>query len=102
MKVQNIDIPRETIAHFCQRWHITKPSLFGSVLHDDFCFDSDIDVLVKFQPQYIPGFLKLHRIHEKSSILLGNRQIDLVTSKFINHRICDRVLKNKNLLLKEK
>ncbi|WP_219903946.1 nucleotidyltransferase family protein [Stenomitos frigidus] len=92
MKTQNIDIPKETIAHFCQHWHITKLSLFGSVLRDDFRPDSDIDVLVEFQPEYIPGFLKLHRIQEELSTLLGNRPIDLVTPKFLNHRIRDRIL----------
>ena len=92
MKTQNIDISKETIAHFCQQWHITKLSLFGSVLRDDFRPDSDIDVLVEFQPEHIPGFLKLHRIQEELSNLLGNRQIDLVTPKFLNHRIRDRIL----------
>ena len=81
MKTQNIDIPKETIAYFCQQWHITKLSLFGSVLRNDFRPDSDIDVLVEFQPEHIPGFLKLHRIQEELSNLLGNRHIDLVTPK---------------------
>ncbi|HEY9906912.1 MAG TPA: nucleotidyltransferase domain-containing protein [Thermosynechococcaceae cyanobacterium] len=55
MKPQNIDIFKETIAHFCQHWHIIKLSLFGSVLRDDFRPDSDVDVLVEFQPEYITG-----------------------------------------------
>jgi len=92
MKTQNIDISKETITHFCQQWHITKLSVFGSVLRDDFRPDSDVDVLVEFQPEHIPGFLKLHRIQEELSNLLGNRQIDLVTPKFLNHRIRDRIL----------
>ncbi len=92
MKTQNIDIPKEKIAHFCQHWHITKLSLFGSILRNDFRPESDIDVLVEFQPEHIPGFLKLHQIQEELSTLLENRQIDLVTSKFLNHRIRDRIL----------
>jgi hypothetical protein len=92
MKTQNIDIPKEKIAQFCRQWHITKFSLFGSVLRDDFRPDSDIDVLIEFQSGYTPGFLKLHQIQEELSTLLGNRQIDLVTPKFLNHRIRDRVL----------
>lgn len=76
MKTRNIDIPQEKIAHFCQHWHIAKLSLFGSVLRDDFCPASDIDVLVEFQPGYIPGFLKLHHIQEEFSTLLGDRQIN--------------------------
>jgi len=92
MKTQNIDIPKEKISHFCQHWHITKLSLFGSVLRDDFRPDSDIDVLVEFQPEHTPGFLKLHQIQEELSAILGNRQIDLVTARFLNHRIRDRIL----------
>jgi len=92
MKTQNIDIPKEKISHFCQHWHITKLSLFGSVLRDDFRPDSDIDVLVEFQPEHTPGFLKLHQIQEELSTILGNRQIDLVTARFLNHRIRDRIL----------
>jgi uncharacterized protein len=92
MKTQNLDIPKEKIAHFCQHWHITKLSLFGSVLRDDFRPESDIDVLVEFHPAHIPGFLKLHQIQAELSALLGDRQIDLVTPKFLNHRIRDRIL----------
>ncbi|MGV0027082.1 nucleotidyltransferase family protein [Phormidesmis priestleyi] len=89
MKTQNIHISREKITDLCQRWHIAKLSLFGSVLRDDFRPDSNIDVLVEFQPKHIPGFLKLHQIQEELSALLENRQIDLVTPKFLNHRIRD-------------
>ena len=46
----NIDIPKETIAAFCQKWKIVEFSLFGSVLRDDFRPDSDVDVLVSFAP----------------------------------------------------
>lgn len=92
MKTRNIDISKEKISDFCQYWHITKLSLFGSVLRDDFRLESDIDVLVEFETGHIPGFLKLHQIQEELSTLLENRQIDLVTPKSLNHRIRDRIL----------
>jgi hypothetical protein len=92
MKIQNIDILKETIAHFCQHWHITKLSLFGSVMRDDSRSESDVDVLVEFQTGHVPVFLKLHQIQEEPSSLLGNWHIDLVTPKSLNHRIRDRVL----------
>lgn len=92
MKTQNIDIPKEKIAQFCQHWHITKLSLFGSVLRNDFRPESDVDVLVEFQSEYTPGFLKFHQIQEELSTILNNRQIDLVTPKFLNHHIRDRIL----------
>lgn len=61
MKTQSIDVSQETIVHFCQHWHIPKISLFGSFLRDGFRPNSDIDVLVEFQPEHIPGFLKNHQ-----------------------------------------
>lgn len=89
-KVQ-IEIPKADIAGFCRRHHIAKLALFGSVLRDDFGPDSDVDVLVEFEPGHVPGFA-LIRIQEELSMLLGGRRVDLVTPKFLNHRIRDRVL----------
>lgn len=51
-----IEIPKERIAEFCRRHHIRKLSLFGSVLREDFGPDSDVDVLVEFEPGQAPGF----------------------------------------------
>jgi predicted nucleotidyltransferase len=92
MKLKNIELPLDQLSALCQHWHITKLSLFGSVLRDDFKPDSDIDILVEFEAGHIPGFLKLHQIQEDLSILMGNRTVDLVTPKFLNHHIRDRVL----------
>ena len=65
--------------------------MFGSVLRDDFRPDSDIDVLVEFQPGHVPGldFVAIER--ELSGILQG-RRVDMVTPKFLNPRIRDQVL----------
>ncbi|MBW4517756.1 MAG: nucleotidyltransferase domain-containing protein [Timaviella obliquedivisa GSE-PSE-MK23-08B] len=92
MKLRNIKVPTDEIAALCQQWHIYKLSLFGSVLRDDFTTESDIDVLVEFEAGFTPGFLKLHQIQEELSDLFEHRTIDLVTLKFLNHRIRDRVL----------
>ena len=45
-----IALPIDQIAKFCQHWQIIEPSLFGSILRDDFHADSDIDILVAFAP----------------------------------------------------
>ncbi|GAB4137563.1 MAG: nucleotidyltransferase family protein [Cyanobacteria bacterium J069] len=92
MKVQNIDVPIHKIAALCDRWHIEKLALFGSVLREDFAPDSDVDVLVEFEDGFTPGFFKLYQIQEELSELFGKRSIDLVTPKFLNHRIRDRIL----------
>lgn len=92
MKLKNIEISVNQISYICQRWHISKLSLFGSVLRDDFTPASDVDVLVEFEPGFTPGFLKLHQLQEELSACLDNRPIDLVTFKSLNPRIRDYIL----------
>ena len=92
MRQAHIDIPKERIAEFCRRNHIRKLAFFGSFLRDDFRPDSDIDVLVTFEPGHVPGFLRLYDIEQELSLLLGGRKVDMVTEKFLNHRIRERVL----------
>ena len=92
MKLKNIEISMDQISRICQRWHISKLSLFGSVLRDDFTPASDVDVLVEFEPGFTPGFLRLHQLQEELSTCLGNRSIDLVTFKSLNPRIRDHIL----------
>ncbi len=87
-----ISTDREQIADFCRRHHIGKLAFFGSVLRDDFAPDSDVDVLVEFEPGHVPGFIRLFHIEQELSKLLGGRQVDLVTEKFLNRRIRSRVL----------
>ena len=86
-----IPIDREEIADFCRRNHIRRLALFGSVLRDDFGPDSDIDILVEFEAGHVPG-LAFIRLEQELSRLLGGRRVDLVTPKFLNERIRDRVL----------
>ena len=61
------------------------------MLREDFSPDSDIDVLVEFEPGHVPG-LALIRMQDELSALLGGREVDLVTPKFLHPRIRDRVL----------
>lgn len=71
-----IEIPREQVAEFCRRHHIRRLSLFGSVLREDFRPESDVDVLVEFEPGHVPG-LAFFDIEEELSQMLG-RRVDLV------------------------
>jgi hypothetical protein len=91
MKQQNIQIPQDKLADFCRRNYIRKLALFGSVLRSDFQSDSDIDVLVEFDPAHIPGFAFI-RMQDELSELLGGYAVDLVTPEFLNRRIRDRIL----------
>jgi predicted nucleotidyltransferase len=83
-------IPKDEIAGFCRRHHISRLSLFGSVLTGDFRPDSDVDVLVEFQPGYTPG-LAFFEMEEELSGILG-RKVDLNTPGFLSHYFRDRVL----------
>jgi predicted nucleotidyltransferase len=91
MQQANLVIPKTKLAEFCQRNHIRRLALFGSVLRQDFKPDSDVDVLVEFEPGHVPG-LALIRMQDELSALLGGREVDLVTPKFLHPRIRDRVL----------
>ncbi len=70
-----------TLANFCQRWQIAEFYLFGSVLRDNFCSDSDIDVMVKFTPDAQWGF-EFAAIKRELEELFG-REVDLLTKASI-------------------
>jgi uncharacterized protein len=72
-----VAIERETLEQFCQRWHIVEMSLFGSVLRDDFHDDSDVDVLVSFDPQVKFSLADLMAMQEEIETLFG-RRVDLI------------------------
>lgn len=84
-----INVPREKIAEFCRRNHIRKLAFFGSVLRDDFGSDSDIDVLVEFEPGHTPG-LAFFGMQDELSGILG-RKVDLNTHSFISKYFRDEV-----------
>ncbi|MCE8427115.1 MAG: nucleotidyltransferase family protein [Candidatus Methanoperedens sp.] len=77
-RIINVKIPGEKIKEFCRRNHITRISLFGSALHGDFREDSDIDLLVEFDPDHIPGLIRLAGMEIELTELLG-RKVDLRT-----------------------
>ena len=73
----HITVSPEIMADFCRRWHVSEMSLFGSVLCDDYTHESDIDVLVAFEPGNVPG-LQFCCMASELSCLLG-RPVDIVT-----------------------
>lgn len=80
MSKSNIRIPREKITKFCKRNHIRRLSLFGSVLRKDFRPDSDIDLLVEFTPDHVPGLIRLAGMEMELSQILG-RKVDIRTAQ---------------------
>lgn len=87
-----IHINRDKLTDFCRRHHIRRLAFFGSVLREDFRPDSDIDVVVEFEPGHVPGFIRLYQIEEELSHLLEGHKPDLVTVKSLNRRLRDRIL----------
>ncbi len=86
--------PSKSIAEFCQRHHIRKLSFFGSVLREDFNDQSDIDVLVEFDPEHTPGLISLARMEIELSDILGCRAVDLRTPEDLSRYFRAEVMKN--------
>lgn len=85
-----IPVDRIKIAEFCRKHHIRRLSLFGSVLREDFHRDSDVDVLVEFEPGHVPG-LAFFAMEMELSNILGHK-VDLNTPGFISPYFRDQVL----------
>ena len=90
MTRSRIAIPRERIAEFCRRNCIRRLALFGSVLRDDFRADSDVDVLVEFEPGTHVG-LRFFAMERELGEILG-RRVDLNTVGFLSKHFRDEVL----------
>ncbi len=77
MSTSRIDFPIHQVVEFCQRWQVTEFSLFGSVLRDDFRPDSDVDVLVSFNPTAPWSLFDLVTMQDELQKIFG-RPVDLV------------------------
>jgi len=85
-----IIIDREKISDFCRRHHIRRLALFGSVLREGFSPESDVDVLVEFEPGHVPG-LAFFSMERKLSEILSHK-VDLNTPQFLSPYFRDQVL----------
>jgi len=89
---KNLIIPKEKIAAFCRKWKIAEFSLFGSVLREDFGPDSDVDVLVEFEADHVPGFFALAHMERELSVLF-ERKADLRTPEDLSRLFRDEVIR---------
>lgn len=87
-----IDIPAEALAEFCRARHIVRLRLFGSVLREDFTPQSDVDVLVDFEPGAHVSLLDVVRWERELSALIS-RKVDLLTEGDISKYFIDEVLR---------
>ncbi len=88
-----LPIDREVLAEFCRRHHIRRLSLFGSVLKGTARPDSDIDLLVEFEPGKEPGLLALAGMEIELTRRLGGRRVDLRTPEDLSRYFRDDVLR---------
>ena len=98
-RVQSLGVTPEAIAAFCRPRHIRKFALFGSVLRGDFGPESDVDVLVEYEPGRVPGF-DFFTHQEELAGMLG-RKVDLHTPNSLSKYFREEVLREAEVLCVE-
>jgi predicted nucleotidyltransferase len=91
MPEENFKIPHEKIETFCQHYQVRRMSLFGSVLRDDFKAESDVDVLVQFDPDARVSFITLGKMQRELAVIF-QRPVDLVPQDGLKPVIRNQVL----------
>ena len=87
---ERLTVDRQKLVEFCRTNHIFRLALFGSILRNDFRPDSDVDVLIEFEPGHVPG-LRFFTLERELSELLG-RRVDLNTPNFLSPYFRGQVL----------
>ncbi|MCH8871089.1 MAG: nucleotidyltransferase family protein [Chloroflexi bacterium] len=91
----------DDVASFCLKNHIRRMALFGSIVREDFRPESDVDVLVEFDPAHTPSLFKFSGMRLDLSELLGGKKVDLHTFKGLNKYIRDEVLSEAKVIYDE-
>jgi uncharacterized protein len=86
-----IRISEDSLRDFCERHHVVRFAFFGSVLRSDFGPKSDLDILVEFDREHVPGFFALAGMEAELTELLG-RRVDLQTAAGLSPLFRDEVL----------
>ena len=89
--MSRLPLDQDALARLCRRHGIRRLSLFGSVLKGTSRPDSDIDLLVEFSPEAIPGLLGIASIEAELSELLNGRRVDLRTPQDLSRYFRDEV-----------
>jgi predicted nucleotidyltransferase len=97
MVLHDIRISEDKIRDFCRRNQIRKLALFGSILTDRFGAESDVDVLVEFEPEARVGFFKLLGLEEELAEMLGHK-VDLNTQGFLSSRVREQAVASAEVL----
>ena len=97
MSIQNLTISQKDIHRFCRQYHVRELVLFGSALRDDFDSNSDVDLLVDFEPEAQVGFLTLSRLQRELATIF-QRPVDLVSKAGLKPIVRQEVLSNVQVL----
>lgn len=97
MVIHGVHFPEDSIAEFCRRHGVSRLSVFGSILSDDFRSDSDVDVLVEFQPGRTPGVFGFGAMILELSEMIG-RTVDLRTPFDLSRHFRPFILREARLL----
>jgi uncharacterized protein len=92
-----VKLHKDQIATFCKARHIRRLSIFGSALRSDFRPDSDIDFLVEFEPNHIPGLFGIARMERELSVLIGGRKADIRTPEDLSRYFHQQVMEEAEL-----
>lgn len=82
MGKSHIEIPRKKVVEFCHKWKVREFSVFGSVLRDDFRSDSDVDVIVDFEPGAKRSLFDIVSMTDELKEIFG-REVDLMTKRSV-------------------
>jgi hypothetical protein len=88
-----LNIDEATLKGFCEAHHIRRLALFGSQLKGTAGPDSDVDLLVEFEPEHIPGLFAVAGMEMELSELLGGRKVDLRTAADLSRYFRDEVVR---------
>jgi len=93
----HVAVDKERIAAFCRSHRIRRLAVFGSAVRDDFGPESDVDVLVEFEPEARVGFVALARAARELSAIVG-RRVDLVPQSGLKPLVRDAVMAEAEVL----
>jgi len=86
-----VEVDLEGLAEFCKAHGVHRLALFGSALREDFGPESDVDILVEFDPGVAPGLMSLAEMELELSGFFGGREVEIRTYEALSHRFRDRI-----------
>ncbi len=93
----NLNLDEATVARFCEQHRIRRLALFGSQMKGTARADSDIDLLVEFEPDGVPGLLGIAAMEFELSDMLGGRKVDLRTAQDLSRYFREEVVRTAEL-----